>query len=157
MTREHKASIHEASNKSEIAVLDLSQNCITAAGANALFQSLRYNQTIVKLSLSNQDASYQNKIGAKGAKYLKELLQVNQVLNFLDLKGNSLCDQGIFQLSQGLKHNTGIMCLNLGQNGMQSFGVEFLKDALISNDKNSLVELDISQNTIEIQGVTYLS
>lgn len=82
---------------------------------------------------------------------------MNQSLNILDLKGNALCDQGMFQLCQGLRHNVGLSQLNVSQNGFSAFGVEFLKDALTSNAKNGIHVLDISFNTIETHGVTHLS
>ena len=141
----------------ELVVLDLSQNCMTHAGAACLFQALRHNQTLVQLSLGNSDARHKNNVGARGARHLRELLQINQSLSILDLKGNALCDQGMFQLCQGLRHNTGLTHLNISQNGFSAFGVEFLKDALIANAKNGLQELDISYNNVEAHGVSHLS
>jgi Ran GTPase-activating protein (RanGAP) involved in mRNA processing and transport len=70
-----------------------------------------------------------NNIGPKGAKYLKELLITNKFLAFLDVSGNVLCDQGIYQLSLGLKQNDTIQVLNLSRNGITNFGIDFLREA----------------------------
>lgn len=107
------ADVSYPSKYSEIVALDLSQNCLTHVGAACLFQALRFNQTLIHLSLGNTDARHKNNIGAKGARHLKDLLKLNQTLTILDLKGNTLCDQGIFQLCQGLRHNVGLMDLNI--------------------------------------------
>ena len=112
---------------------------------------------MINLNLGNVDASHKNTIGAKGALYLKDLLKINQTLTILDLRGNTLCDQGIFQLSQGLKHNIGLMDLNVSQNGFSVFGIEFIKDAISVNTQCNLRQLDISYNNIEALGVTHLS
>ena len=68
------------------------QNQITHSGAQILFKSLMYNQSLVSLNLGNNDALMRNNIGPKGAKYLKELLLTNKFLVFVDVSGNVLCD-----------------------------------------------------------------
>ena len=88
--------------RAQIIHLDVSQNQITHVGAKILFQSLFDNQNLVSLNLGNKDALLRNSIGPKGAKYLKDLLIENKFLTFLNVTGNVLCDQGIYQLSQGL-------------------------------------------------------
>jgi Ran GTPase-activating protein (RanGAP) involved in mRNA processing and transport len=108
----------EARNSSELVVLDLSQNCITHAGAKILLQALKYNQTVITLDLGNTDPMQRNAIGPRGAKYMKELLIENRFLSFLDISGNILCDQGVYQISLALRVNTTLQKLNLSQNGI---------------------------------------
>ena len=76
--------------------IDLSQNGITHLGAKMLFNALKRSHTLISLNLGNTGSRNRNAIGAKGAKYLKELLLVNQILSFVDIRGNSICDQGMF-------------------------------------------------------------
>ena len=98
-----------------------------------------------------------NVIGAKGAKHLKELLLTDgSMLQFLDVSGNFIGDKGMYQISLGLKKNTRIEVLNLAQNGISSFGIDFMQEALIQNEENNLVELNISNNKFGILGVSYL-
>ena len=37
---------------------------------------------------------------------MKELLLENKFLNFVDLSGNIICDQGVYQISLALRVNT---------------------------------------------------
>jgi hypothetical protein len=38
--------------------------------------------------------------------------------------------------------------LNLARNGITNFGIDFLREGLIENEKSALKELDLSQNII---------
>ena len=97
-----------------------------------------------------------NNIGPKGAKYLKELLLVNKFLVFVDVSGNVLCDQGIYQISLALKVNQTLQVLSLARNGITNFGIDFLREGLIENEASALKELDISQNAIGHKGLENL-
>ena len=72
----------------------------------ALFKAIARNQTLVSLNLGNYSSSgFKNKLGPKAAKYLSEMLICNKVLTFLDLKMTNMCDQGLYQISLGMKQN----------------------------------------------------
>ena len=62
----------------------------------------------MSLELGNKTGVNRNQIGAKGAKYLKDLLISNQILTFLGLRANSLGDQGLHQIALGLRENSGL-------------------------------------------------
>lgn len=101
---------------SELVHLDLSQNKITHIGARYLFEAVRINQTLISLNLGNDDprnAKQRNSIGPKGAKYLKEMLIENKFMSFLNIMGNGICDQGVYQIALGLKQNHTLETLNI--------------------------------------------
>ena len=81
-----------------------------------MFDAIKYNQTLISLNLGNDDprnAKQRNSIGPKGAKYLKEMLIENKFILYLNIMGNGICDQGIYQIALGLKYNTTLENLNI--------------------------------------------
>ena len=89
---------------------------------------------------------------------MKEILMKNKFIQYLNLEGNILGDQGIYQLSKGLKFNNTLQDLNLSNNEITAYGVEFLKEVLcldICSCKLSV--LNISINPIGNIGVDSLT
>jgi Ran GTPase-activating protein (RanGAP) involved in mRNA processing and transport len=141
---------------SDLICLNLSENKISSVGASAIFKALKFNEHLISLNLGNTDTNSRNVMGPKASKYLKELLISNQVLTFLDVRYNNLGDQGMFQISQGLRKNRVLMQLSISQNQITSFGIDFLTEALSCNKESALVDLDISANQFGNKGIEYL-
>lgn len=113
---------------------------------------------MVSLNLGNAEPSCKNKIGPKGAKYLHNLLNNNEFLELLDLQGTLLGDQGAYQISKSFRRNCKLVQLNLSNNEITPFGMEFLQEALCEKaSMNSLEVLDLSQNPLGNMGVTSFS
>ena len=74
--------------------LDLGQNRIGFEGAKALFEALKKSAHLISLNIGNKDTQNRNTIGPKGCRYLKELLEANEIIQILNVRGNSLTDQG---------------------------------------------------------------
>jgi Ran GTPase-activating protein (RanGAP) involved in mRNA processing and transport len=87
-----------------IVSLDLSSNCISATGAQALFSSLIINESLIDLNLASitKEKKSRNRIRAKGLDLLKQVLIKNQSLQILNLSGNSIRNEGIQILHDGL-------------------------------------------------------
>jgi hypothetical protein len=83
--------------------LDLASNNINYEGALILFESLRNNESVVSLSLAStaKDGKFRNRIQAKGALYLKDLLMHNQFIQILNISGNSLKNEGVKHVVDG--------------------------------------------------------
>ena len=122
--------------------LDLSYNLLCDEGVYCLCEGLQHNTTLVYLNLSNINLKL--KKGTRQAKALTTMLQ-NKHLKHLDLSCNSLCDEGVYCLCEGLQHNTTLVYLNLSYTGITDEGVECI--ALANNSNRSLqLNLDVSYN-----------
>ena len=125
--------------------LDLSHN--EDSGAYFVFQGLQDNTSLVHLNLSSTGLVATEDT----AQALTTMLQVNKTLTHLDLPLNwSFSDAGAYCVSQGLKHNTTLVYLNLRHTGMTDKGAEYIAQALESNC--SLQKLDMGSNQISERG-----
>lgn len=140
-----KVLVKAIAKSKSIVHLDLSSNSITHKGAKKIFNSLLYNTSLISLKLGSIDGINKNKVGYKGVPYIVTLLQLSKFLQFLDLKGNLLSDSGIQTLCDGLFENKMLIGLSLSSNDITSYGVDRLKDTLITTE---LQELDMSSNPL---------
>ena len=91
--------------------LYLCDNRIGHQGASIISCSLKYNTTLMELSLGN------NHIGDEGARHLASLLVVNDSLEMLNLENNNIGPAGITALATALEHdNNSLRCLVLSEN-----------------------------------------
>ena len=105
--------------------LDLRQ--IGDAGAQAIGEALKVNQTLQTLNLWN------NQIGAAGAQAIGEALKVNQTLQTLCLSDNEIGYAGAAAIGDALKVNTTLQTLNLRYNQIGAAGAQAIGDALKVN------------------------
>ncbi|XP_044178511.1 protein NLRC3-like isoform X2 [Acropora millepora] len=108
----------------------------------------------VNTSLTSLDLRY-NSIGDEGASSLSEALRVNTSLTSLDLRYNSIDDEGASSLSEALRVNTSLTSLDLGKNSIHAEGAHSLSEALKVN--TSLTSLDLGVNSIGAEGANFLS
>lgn len=141
-------------NSKQVVNLDLSSNMITYKGAKKIFKALTYNVSVISLKLASIDGTNKNKIGSKGAQYLINYLQTSEYLQFLDLRSNLLCDNGILCVADALANNKILISLNIACNDITAFGVDKLKDSLLTSN---LKELDISSNPLGNSGIDHLA
>lgn len=102
-------------NSSTIVYLNISSNSIKEAGAEHIFGALRYNNTLVELDISSKEGLNKNCIRS-GTRSLKESLKQNCTLAILNLANTQLNMEGLTYLTAGLKQNSGVASLNIGQN-----------------------------------------
>ena len=132
--------------------LDLSKNTLSDSGAHSIFEGLRYNTSLVNLTLSNTGIAVLNMDTARS---LTKMLQVNKSLTHLDLSNHDLsyAHQMIMCIFEGLKHNSTLRYLNLhAAAGITVIMAEHIAEALQLNC--TLQTLDISEcSFIERNGI----
>ena len=96
-----------------------------------------------------------NSIDDEGASSLSEALRVNTSLTSLDLRGNPLGDEGASSLSEALRVNTSLTSLHLRDNSIGDVGASSLSEALRVN--TSLTSLDLCWNSIGAEAASSLS
>ncbi|KAF9177643.1 hypothetical protein BGZ51_008505 [Haplosporangium sp. Z 767] len=96
-----------------------------------------------------------NSIGDDGALALSEVLKINSTLTTLDLRGNSIGNNGARALSEALMTNSTLITLDLRNNSIGDNGALALSKALKNNP--TLATLDLRNNWIGDNGAQALS
>lgn len=113
--------------------LNISQNVIFTniiRLARHTFEVLQHNSTLVHLDLGNTGLQTTKNT----AEALKNLLQVNKTLRFLNLSNNGgFLDSGARCIFQGLQHNATLLHLDLRNTGITDKGGAYIAQVLISN------------------------
>jgi Ran GTPase-activating protein (RanGAP) involved in mRNA processing and transport len=129
--------------------LNLWNNKIGDAGAQALAEMLKVNNTLQKLGLGG------NQIGDAGAQALAEMLKIHSTLQQLDLGYNRMGDDGAQALAEMLKINSTLQQLDLGYNRMGDDGAQALAEMLKVN--SALQQLNLWNNKIGTVGTQALA
>ena len=129
--------------------LDLSSNRdFSISGVYSIFQALQHNTALAFLNLSRTTWTVTDDI----SEAFFAMLQVNKTLTHLDLSKNpNFSDSGAWIASQGLRHNTILLDLNLSDTGITDEGAEYIAEAL--NYNSALQKLNVSHNTINSYAV----
>ncbi|XP_070297645.1 leucine-rich repeat-containing protein 74A-like, partial [Salvelinus sp. IW2-2015] len=114
--------------------LDLSWNGFGSAGAQALGEALRHNNTLVHLDLSN------NRVSDEGTALLCNGLAANDSLRVLRV----VSDEGTALLCNGLAANDRLRVLRLAHNPLTQMGALTLLNSVRYNPKSALEEINIS-------------
>ncbi|KAF9176758.1 hypothetical protein BGZ50_009716 [Haplosporangium sp. Z 11] len=96
-----------------------------------------------------------NSIGDNGAQALSEALKINSTLTTLDLSANSIGDNGAVALSEAFKTNSTLITLDLSANSIGDNGAQMLSEALKTN--LTLTTLNLRNNSIGPNGAQALS
>ncbi|KAF9431949.1 hypothetical protein BGZ76_011486 [Entomortierella beljakovae] len=96
-----------------------------------------------------------NSIGNEGTLALSEALKTNTALTTLDLQGNLIGNEGALALSGALKTNTTLTTLNLQGSMIRREGAIALSEALKTN--TTLTALNLQGSLIDKEGVLALS
>ena len=130
--------------------LDLSNNCtFYTSGTWFIFNSLKYNTTLVQLNLSNTGLV----ATVETAQALTTMLQVNKTLTHLDLSSNLLRFESY--VFQGLQNNATLVYLNLRDKELRVKKDTPLAKALTTmlQENKHLKYLDLSCNPLYDEGV----
>jgi Ran GTPase-activating protein (RanGAP) involved in mRNA processing and transport len=111
---------------SNMIYVDLRSNGIGIPGCVAMFEGLKTNSHITNVDISAVNGIERNRIGAQGCQMLSEVLRANQVLS----------------------------CLNVGMCSITAHSCQCLSRSLLSN--NSLSVLDLTANRFGSQGAMNL-
>ena len=115
-------------------------NQIGAAGAVALAEALKTNQTLTWVDL------FSNEIGNAGATALAEALKTNPGLSSINLGHNGIGNAGAAALAEALKTNQTLTSISLGGNQIDAAGAAALAEALKTN--MTLTCMDFSEGVI---------
>ncbi|KAM8880949.1 leucine-rich repeat-containing protein 34 [Synchiropus picturatus] len=132
--------------------LNLTFNCVEAAGAEALADHLKSNASLQVLQLSG------NKVGNSGGMHLSRMLQVNQSLRELQLIACDLTVESINALAIVLKSNRTLLCLDVSRPLLFSQQEEWLchfSDMLAMN--RTLLELHLGTAGVTDCGLEMLT
>ena len=164
-------------NFTSIKVLLLPNNNIDDNCSKILFQTLKYNKSLVILNLSHNQISNNsiiysdlffknnkslntlvlsyNYLGSIGSNNLLKYLKCNEnsCIRTLDISYNGITDKGIESLVQYVKSNEKLLSLFYSGNCIYDKGLDLFVKALLSNEKNiinntKLSYLDISNNCL---------
>ena len=122
--------------------LDLSWNGLGPRGTEAVFKGLKENIMLKNLNLA------WNAIGSDGCKAISKALCFMSLTN-LDISHNRLLSDGAKHLASGLKKNTSLEALKVGQNILESAGVCFILNAFLVNNESKIKTLDISGTDLD--------
>ena len=95
--------------------LDLESNQL-GAGAQKLFESLKINP---KSRLIELNLAY-NQIEENIAQFLKNFIEANLALAFIDFKGNKIKDNGANKILKALKKNVNLIIFNVANNSIKT-------------------------------------
>ena len=124
--------------------LDLYGNSIGPEGASKLAESLKSNSTITQLNLAD------NLIRAEGAARLFAALQLNRAVTRLDVKSNQIGNAGATELAECLRINSKLTRIELAINGIGKEGEERIAQALSARAASELTGTRSGLGTGEI-------
>lgn len=147
--------MHAIKRSTTLVYLNFSSCEMTALAAARVIRSLRQNESVLHLVLSNSEGQLKNAIGYKFLENLPLLLQTNIFIQFLDLSNNRLCDHGFKLISRAFRNNATLSNLYL-ENCEITYRAEGEILGLFSSMK-MLQDLNISRNKINCRGAIALA
>lgn len=132
--------------------LYLCDNRIGSLGASFVSYLLKYNTTLVELSLGN------NNIGDEGARHLASSL-VNDTLRMLNIENNNIGAAGVAALANALeRNNTSLHSLVLSENPIGDGGARAMLDCIRNNASiDSLMRCNHTLRTVTLKKVTQVN
>lgn len=143
--KENKSVVH----------LDISSCNLSSKGGNIVFTALRENESVISLNICSKEGLNRNRLTPEGVHMLEPLLQTNQFLEFLNLSGVNLKNEGLKIVLSGLNNNRIIHSLNLSNNEITHEGMIYFNRLL--NQPNKLVSLNLSENPLKNEGIFVLA
>ena len=142
-------------NLDGIKVLNLRSNNIYSDGLKTILTPVLNTPQISKLCnclvLLNID---NNKLGAKGTKYLSYFLKFCCSLESLSINNNNIMSKGMKYLQFSLKSSENLRVLSLNYNNIDSHGCDYL--GLIIKEHKVIKELSLESNCICDEGASTL-
>ena len=139
-----------SSEESKLLHLNISNNAITIEGLVLLANSLKHNNSLEILELSQI-----GNLGKEGGQHLSLFLTDNKSLLKLDISNNNLSYIGAKFLAKGLSVNSSLVQINISNNNLDEAGCIFISEALETN--NSLTTLNLKDNHVQSTGSIYLA
>lgn len=89
-------------------------------GSAKLFQALKDHPTLSALTIANHDRMNRNRIGVQACNDLREMLETNKVLSFLNIADNRIGTEGLSKIAPALTPRSPLVVLNLSNNDLDS-------------------------------------
>lgn len=124
-----EACLRIKENDSSLRIMNLADVCLRDTGAVALAFSLKRNEFLTELTITNCS------IGPSGAIKIAGALKENYSLEKLYMQNNTVGDKGCEGLAAALRENESLRLLNLANNGVGDIGVAALADVLVTGNK----------------------
>ena len=135
-------------NNISLQSLEISRNDINNDGLQAILNSLQFNCTLIQLIAINCMFSFD------GAVSLGCMLRKNKTLKYLAISVNSIGDDGITAISEGIQENTTLIQLIASDCNFSCKGAVNISKML---QNSTLQGLDISENKIGDDGITAIA
>ena len=141
-------------NSMSLISLNVSSNNITYKGGQIIFADLAEQQSVIDLNISTVEGSNRNHLNYLGLRDIEHFFNKNKYIETLNIRGNSIKDEGFISLCKGLKDNKNLQILNISNNEIHSQGLTQGLN-LISTCK--IYSLNLSQNKLLDAGIKILS
>ena len=150
--------VNSIKNSYSLISLNISSNGITCKGGETVFKNLITQQSLIDFNISTLEGSNRNRnrLTSSGIKDIISYLKKNYLVEFLNLSGNSIKNEGFILVCKGLNLNQSLYSLKTSQNEIEEKGfIQGLK--YIKTSITKLAVLDISKNKIMDKGLITLT
>lgn len=130
--------------------IDISSNWINPRGTKAIFQNLKNNESVYSLCMCTMKGINRNIIGLQGSISLSKCLSVNKTLSILDISSNSIKNEEIEILVEGLTNNKTLLSLNISNNKFDFQVMEKFGQWL---ETTNIQILDLKSNSLGSKGI----
>lgn len=130
--------------------LNLSNNEISSANCDVLFESLKHHKSLQTLDISR------NNIGDKGCIALSKELNFYTSLEILNISYNNISFKGLIALAEALKTNTSLVKLNLNCNNIDDDWCKILFEVLHNHPSIKRLHVIYPNNGLSSVGHHYL-
>ena len=150
--------INAIKDSKSLITLNVASNGITYLGGDIVFKNLIDQQSIVYFNISTIEGSNRNRnrLTFAGIKDIIPFLRDNLFIEYFNLSGNSIKNEGFIAICKGLNENRSLVTLKLSHNEIGEKGIiQGLK--YITYPVNRLIYLDLSKNRILDDGLIALT
>lgn len=136
---------------SNLQSLNVSFNKMTDEGAIALFNAVKFNDTLTSLEVGIC------RMTSQGLRTLTDCIKYNKNITYLNIEGNEQHDDiiGILAIIDSLKYNDSITEMNMGLCGLDDECATALAETIKIN--KTIIDLDLEFNKIQDDGVLSLA
>ena len=150
--------INAIKDSRSLITLNIASNGVTYIGGEVVFKNMIHQQSIIDFNISSIEGSNtnRNRLTFVGIKDIIQFLKENLFIEYFNISGNSIKNEGFISICKGLNENRSLVSLKLSQNEIGEKGIiQGLK--YITTPINKLIYLDISKNRILDEGLIALT
>ena len=97
--------------------VDLSNTNISHKNADIIFTALERHNSLISLDVSSKDSTYRNRLLTSAMTFASRMLTHNNYLEYIDVSGNAIRDEGFTALMRGISSNVNghVVMLNVSR------------------------------------------